>query len=88
MAVVYATSGRPSGILLPVKVMEEPCLKDNDPTMYGNIQEYLAREVKQYPCLYNVFCKDYKNVRLKERCWREIGGRLGMDGMYFLFFSY
>lgn len=79
MAVVYETNGRRK-VSVPVKTMNEHSLKDNNDFSYGNLQEFLAREVKKYPCLYNVFCKDYKNVRLKERCWREIGERLGMDG--------
>ena len=35
-------------------------------------------EVQKYPCLYNKFCKEYKDKYIKINCWRKIGEKFSL----------
>ena len=35
-------------------------------------------EIQRYQCLYNKFCKDYKNRRTRENAWETIGKKFGL----------
>lgn len=51
-----------------------------------SLTEKLIEFVKQYPILFDLSHKDYKNVRIKDKIWEEIGIQLKVNGTFSFIF--
>ena len=41
--------------------------------------EEFMEEVHKYECLYNKYCKDYKDKYRKMNAWKAVGEKLGLE---------
>ena len=46
------------------------------------LDENLIIQVENFPCLYNITLKEYKDVKAKDNAWAVVSAAIGSSGMY------
>ena len=41
-------------------------------------EEVLIEAVRCFPCLWQVSCRKYKDLRAKENAWKEVAGKVSL----------
>ena len=48
-----------------------------------NVEEELIELVRDYRCIWDTSCRSFKEHPKKQQAWRNISGKLNLDGMWF-----